>query len=139
METLSRRVIRGGMWVTALNLTGHLLGAARLLVLARLLSPHDFGLVGMAIVAISLFDSVTIGLYLALIQRQDTSRELYDTAWTIGLIRGGFVCALLVVLAPAVGWFVGSEEAVSIVRAMAIVPLVRGLMNIGVVEFRKEL
>lgn len=137
--TLSRRVIEGGLWVTALSLTVHLLAALRLVALARLLSPHDFGLVGTAMVVISLFESVTIGLYLALIQRQDSGRELFDTAWTLGLIRGGLVSGLLVVLAPFVGWFVGSDEVVPIVRVMMLVPLLRGLTNIGVVEFRKEL
>lgn len=139
METLSRRVIRGGLWVTALNLTGHLLGAVRLLILARLLSPHDFGLVGAAVVTISLFEPLGIGINLALIPRRDEGRELFDTAWTLGLIRGGLVSALLAVFAPAVGRFVGSQEVAAIVRVMALVPLIRGLTNVGVVEFRKEL
>ena len=53
MESLSGRVIRGGLWMLAMQLTGYLFGAARLLILARLLTPHDFGLVGISLVVLS--------------------------------------------------------------------------------------
>ena len=140
MESLSGRVIRGGLWMLAMQLTGYLFGAARLLILARLLTPHDFGLVGISLVVLSLINSFSdTGTQLALIRRPKRARDLFDTAWTLGLIRGGVVAGLMISLAPAVGMFFGSPEAVAIVRGMAFVPLIRGLTNIGIVEFRKEL
>jgi lipopolysaccharide exporter len=140
VQSLSGRVIRGGLWMVALNATGRLLGMVRLLVLARLLTPHDFGLVGIALVMIALFESFsTTGTHLALIQRKERARELFDTAWTLGVIRGGVVAGVMVIIAPAVATFFESPEAVSIVRTMALVPLIGGLTNIGIVEFRKEL
>ncbi|MBI4380458.1 MAG: lipopolysaccharide biosynthesis protein [candidate division NC10 bacterium] len=140
MENLSERVIRSGLWMVALNVTGRLLGMVRLLILARLLTPYDFGLVGIALVVISLFESFSaMGTGLALIQRKERARDLFDTAWTLGLIRGTVMAGLLVILAPVVGSFFASPEAVAVVRVMALVPLIGGLINIGVVEFRKEL
>ena len=140
MENLSERVIRSGLWMVALNVTGRLLGMVRLLILARLLTPYDFGLVGIALVMISLFESFSAtGTGLALIQRKERARDLFDTAWTLGLIRGTAMAGLLVVLAPVVGSFFGSPEAVAVIRVMALAPLIGGLTNIGVVEFRKEL
>jgi lipopolysaccharide exporter len=140
MENLSGRVIRSGLWMVALNVTGRLLGTVRLLILARLLTPYDFGLAGIALVGISLFGSFTVmGTHLALIQRKERARDLFDTAWTLGLIRGAIVAGLLLVLAPVVGMFFDSPAAVAIVRVMALIPLMTGLTNIGVVEFSKEL
>jgi O-antigen/teichoic acid export membrane protein len=89
MENLSERVSRSGLWMVALNVTGRLLGMVRLLILARLLTPYDFGLVGIALVVISLFESFSAtGTHLALIQRKEPARDLFDTAWTRGSIRG---------------------------------------------------
>jgi O-antigen/teichoic acid export membrane protein len=140
MASLSTRVIRGGLWMVALNGTGRLLGMVRLIILARLLTPRDFGLVGIALVVMSLFQSFsTTGMQLALIQRKARGRELFDTAWTVGLIRGGVVTGLLLVVAPLVGAFFESTDAVPIVRAMAFAPFIQALTNIGVVEFRREL
>ena len=140
MESLSGRVIRSGLWVMALSVTARLLGTLHLLVLARLLTPYDFGLVGISLVMISLFESVSMtGTNLALIQRQERARDFFDTAWTLGLIRGVVMAGLMLALAPAAGTFFDSPDAVAIIRAMALVPLIRVLTNIGVVEFRTEL
>jgi O-antigen/teichoic acid export membrane protein len=140
MENLSDRVIRSGLWMVAMNLTGRVLGMVRLLVLARLLTPHDFGLVGVALVMISLLQSFSAtGLHWALIQRKEGAEGLFDTAWTLGLIRGGVLAGVLVGFAPAVGTFFSSPEAVAIVQVMALTPLIDALQNIGVVELRKEL
>jgi O-antigen/teichoic acid export membrane protein len=126
--------------MVALNATARLLGMVRLLILARLLTPYDFGLVGIALVMISLFESFSAtGTHLALIQRKEGARELFDTAWTLGVIRGGAVAGLLLVLAPAVGMFFESPAAVAVVRVMALFPLINGLTNIGIVEFGREL
>ena len=45
-ETLSQRVVRGGFWVFALRITSRGLTLIRTIVLARVLAPSDFGLVG---------------------------------------------------------------------------------------------
>ncbi len=49
-ESLSGRVMRAGLWVVGARMGGRLLAAAGTLVLARLLTPHDFGLVALALV-----------------------------------------------------------------------------------------
>ena len=52
-KPLSRRVVRGGIWVFALRITNRGLGFIRTIILARLLAPHDFGLFGIAMLAIA--------------------------------------------------------------------------------------
>ena len=52
-EPLSKKVVRGGIWVFALRITNRGLGFIRTIILARLLAPSDFGLLGIAILAIS--------------------------------------------------------------------------------------
>lgn len=137
---LTEKVVRAGEWMMATSATAWVLGFVRLMVLARLLTPHDFGLVGIALVIISLLESLSAtGTYLFLIYRKEPSRDAFDSAWTLGLIRGVIIAVLVGGFAPSVATFFRSPEAVGIIRAMALVPLLRALTNIGMVEFRKEL
>lgn len=52
-ETLSQRVVRGGFWVFLSKIVNQCLSLLRLIILACILSPNDFGLMDIALPAIS--------------------------------------------------------------------------------------
>jgi len=56
-ETLSQRVVRGGFWVFALRITSRGLTLIRTIVLARVLAPSDFGLMGIALLTMSALET----------------------------------------------------------------------------------
>lgn len=56
-EPLSKRAIRGGIWVFALRITNRGLLFIRTIILGRLLAPEDFGLLGIAMLAISTLET----------------------------------------------------------------------------------
>lgn len=56
-EPLSKKVVRGGIWVFALRISNRGLGFVGTIILARLLAPHDFGLLGIAMLAISILET----------------------------------------------------------------------------------
>ena len=63
------------------------IGIVSTLILARLLTPADFGLVGMAMSVVSLIELMgAFGFDTALIQQPRTDRDRYDTAWTFNII-----------------------------------------------------
>lgn len=137
---LSERVVTSGLWLAGLAGTGRLIGLVRLVALAHLLGPRDFGLVGAALVTIGMLEALSeLGLFLALVQRKHAPSELLDTAWTIGLIRGALIATATFWAAPWIAVAFASREAMEVVRAMALVPLVGSLANVGMVEFRREL
>ena len=49
-NTIWNKVLRGGAWLLLLRLVERGLGVARIAVLARLLTPNDFGLMGIVLV-----------------------------------------------------------------------------------------
>jgi len=79
------------------------------LILARLLIPEYFGIVGMAIVFTSLFSTIgDLGLGAALIQlKQDRLQKIHlDTVFLLSLLFNGVVFLILtLVVAPFVAWF----------------------------------
>lgn len=117
-----------------------LIGLFSTIILARLLTPADFGVIAIALIVVGLLETVAYtGVDLALMRSDTESREHYDTAWTIQLIQGAIIAALLEALAPWVGAFFSEPRATAVVQVIAIRSLISGLQNIGTVAFRKDL
>ena len=75
----------------------------RILVLARLLTPQDFGLVAIGTTAMGFFQNITdIGLISALVQGKDVSEKQYDSAWTLGMIRAALIATIMAITAPLI-------------------------------------
>lgn len=130
----------GATWMVALRLTDRSLGLVSMLLLARLLVPHDFGIVAMAMSFVALLELLTsFGFDVALIQKQARDREQWDTAWTFDVLFGIGVAAVLVILAGPVAGFYKTVELESVIRILAIGSIIQGFQNIGVVAFRKDL
>ena len=69
---LSGKVAKSGLWVFALSVSDASLGLLKLLIVARLLAPSDFGLLGVAFLIIATLDTFSqTGLDTALIQMKD--------------------------------------------------------------------
>lgn len=138
--TLSRRVAHGGIWAFLVNGADKLLRLVRIVLLARLLAPEDFGLFGITMLALSAVDRFTrTGFAAALIQKQEDVSDDLDTAWIIQIARGLFLAVVLIVAAPWVASFFNEPNAANLIRVLALVVAIRGLKNIGVVYFRKEI
>jgi lipopolysaccharide exporter len=138
--SLSKRIVRGGLWAFSLRIIGRLLGFIRTVILARLLVPEDFGLLGIAMLAINFLETVSqTGFHSALIQKKDNAELYFDTAWTVTAVRGTFLFIVLFVSAPAIAAFFNSPQATLVIKVIAISSLLTGLRNIGIVTFQKNL
>lgn len=139
-EPLSKRVVRGGVWVFAIRITNRGLGFIRTIILARLLAPHDFGLLGIAMLAIATLETFSqTGFQAALIQKKENVESYLDTAWTVSAIRGIVLFLILFFSAPVVAKFFNSPQATLIIRVIAVSTLLSGFRNIGILFFQKEL
>lgn len=137
---LSKRVAEGGIWSFALRITVRSLALIRIIVLARLLAPNDFGLMGIALLLMMAIEKFSeMGLSTALVQKKGDVDEYLDTAWTAQVIRSILLFSILFTTAPLIATFFNASKAVAIIRVIAFVQLFKGLTNIGVVYFRKEL
>ncbi len=139
-SSLFAKVVQGGFWVFVLRVADRIFDSVRLIVLARLLAPGDFGLLGISLLALSMFETFSqTGFAAALIQKKENTERYLDTAWTIELIRGFILCGLLFAGAPLAAVFFKTPPATPIVRVLAFIPLLSGFKNIGIVYFKKEL
>jgi O-antigen/teichoic acid export membrane protein len=112
----------------------------RLIVLARLLAPEDFGLVaiGMAVLAIAI--SLTdFGVVAALIQQPASDKRHLDTAWSIGLLRGLSIVVVLAIAAPYIAEGFSEPRATDIIRALGLTALLQAASSIEIARLSREL
>lgn len=85
---LKSSVIKGAFSLGGARLVVTLLNTAGILILARLLTPADFGIVAIATAVLTVAMSATeASIQPALIQCKEPTRHHLDTVWTLSLIR----------------------------------------------------
>lgn len=112
----------------------------RLLILARLLAPDDFGLLAIATVSVGVLLGLSeLGMVSAIVQRPNVTETQYDVAWTVGVLRGAAVAGCLALAAPSVARLFGEPGAAPIIAALALRPAIEALASIETARLTKEL
>lgn len=138
--TVKARIFRSGIWVGLAATLGTLLNFVRSIVLARLLTPEMFGLMGIAGIAVRTIETFTRpGIAPALIARQREFDEAAATAFTLLVGRGIVLAILLTVLAPFVARFYEADQLTPVLQAMSLIFVIGGLANIQTIARQKEI
>ena len=140
MNDLNWRMAAGAAWMIFLRLTIRGLGFISVIILARLLTPADFGLIALATVIMTGLQVMSAFSFdVALIQKKGQSRAHYDTAWTITIIFSAVTGIILVALAYPAAQFYAEPRLEPIMYVLALATVIEGFQNIGIVAFRKEM
>ena len=127
---LTEKTLSGSFWLVFMRFGQQSLGFVQIAILGRLLSPTDFGLMGIATLAAN---AIAIFLYTgyeyALIQAPELSEEDVHTAFWVMLGRRVLVGLLLAILAFPISYIYKEPQTVPILLAMAIIQLVAGLTS----------
>lgn len=109
---------RGLSWSFVLLLGRYVLSIASTAILARLLSPADYGLMGMVTTITVLGQAISdFGLSWATVQRERLTRDQVDALFLINCTFGLFLSALCLLSAPYVATFYHRPELTKIVIA----------------------
>ncbi len=139
-RSLSSRASSATVWVIFARFAQQIIGFARILVLARLLAPDDFGLMGVAISALAVSQLFAVTGFLgSLVQRQGDISHLLNTVWTIELVKNLLIAGILFTAASSIAGFLNTPEATPILQSLAGIFAILGLKNIGIVYLRRQL
>ncbi|HEX9629510.1 MAG TPA: lipopolysaccharide biosynthesis protein [Pyrinomonadaceae bacterium] len=118
---LGGRSARGGAVTLVAQVCKFLLSTVAMILLARLLSPQDYGLIGMAVVVTGFVATFKdMGLSSATIQREEISTEQISTLFWINLGLSVLVALLTAAIAPIVAWFYGDSRLTLITIGLAV-------------------
>ena len=114
-RSLVSQTMRGVGWSGISQVTKFVLQIVIGAILARLLLPSDFGLIGM----VAVFSGVVgmfadLGLGSAIIQRKDVSEEHLSSVFFLNIFAGLMLSLLMLGLAPGIAYFYKENKLVSI-------------------------
>jgi len=139
-SSLLHRTARGTGWLALMRVGEKSMALIRTLVLARLLSPAEFGLLGIAVIAMNALDLLSVvGLKAAVIQKNRETSEDLDTVWSVLLIQAAVNTGLLCATSGLVAHFFHQPRAALLICTFAGAVLLEGFVNIGIVYFDRDL
>jgi O-antigen/teichoic acid export membrane protein len=140
-ESVARPTLyRGAALAVALQWALRLIGLVSVVILARLLSPADFGIAGLAAAALALVELLgMIGLRQALLRIDRPDRAHLDTAFTIQLILFCAMGAAGIACAPLIAQLYNEPVLTAVIAALSCRYFLLGMVNIGIVDFDRNL
>ena len=127
-ESLRNRTVSGVGWSAADAFLGQGITFLVGLVLARLLSPDEYGLIGICMIfTIVLTGVVDSGFSNALIRKKDTTDDDYNTMFITNMSVSLLLYVLLFFCSPFIASFFDRPELVSLVRAMGLILILQAL------------
>lgn len=120
-------------WVLIQHVFGKCFFAAKFLLAARLLGPEQLGLVGVALAALAIVESLSdTGILQALIQREAlVSRIEAGAVWTLQVARGLLLLVVLYLFSTPIAGLFGIAAAAPLISLAALLPLLRSALNPG--------
>lgn len=127
-ENLRKRSISGGFWTLGLQAFLVVIGLIRGAILARLLTPDDYGLQAMAFAIVSLAVLFKdLGLSTAVIQEEKITHQQVSNLFWLNTMLGAFAMCIVAILGPVMAWFYNEPRMTGIALLLSIAYLFGGL------------
>lgn len=140
MASYRKKALFGVGYLTLLSLLSQSITLVKLSILARILTPADFGLFAIITTTLTTFETLTdTGFNYAAIHMGIEIREIAKTLLAINIGRGILLSLLMLILAPFVSFFFGYSNLLLLMVVASSIPLLRGFINPHTVSFQKEM
>src|SRR5699024_7218565 len=139
-ESLTSKTFRGMFWMLSGKGSQAILQFIVMIVLARLLSPSDFGIVNAATVVIT-FTTVfsMVGVGPALIQRPELSKSHIRTGFTLTILLSILFTTLLYFGSNIIASFFHMDKLHIVLKAMSVIFLLKGLSIVSESLIQRQL
>ncbi len=118
---LDRKVVSGVSWKIAERVLVQGISFFVTIILARILTPNDYGLVAIVNIFVAIADIIiTSGFTAALIQKQNASNDDYNTIFYLNLMLSVGLYALLFFLAPTISGMYKNDSLTWILRIISL-------------------
>ena len=139
-ELLKNKTIKGMGWSALENVTRMGVTFVVSIILARVLSPEQYGLIGILTIFIAIFNAIVdSGFTNALIRKQDTTDTDYSTVFYTNLVLSVALAAVLFFCAKPISVFFERPELVLLTQVMSSVVIINALSIVQRVRATKAI
>ena len=139
-ETLKKKTVNGLAWSALDNAARYGMQFVIGIVLARLLSPDDYGLLGLVgIFTVVCTALVNGGFTTALIRKKDATDDDFNTVFICNLSMSLLLYAIIFLCAPLIASFFGREELVALVRVSSLGLIIGALAMVQQTRLTKRI
>ncbi|MFC6438696.1 oligosaccharide flippase family protein [Bowmanella sp. JS7-9] len=134
------KVVSSVGWSFLTRYSNKFIGLLNTLVLARLLTPEDFGIVALSSIFINFLLALTeANLHLYLIRHKEDNDQLFSSVWTASVMQAVVVSIFMAIGAPYAADFFEQPLLEQIIYCLIIVRLLDGCRNVGIYIAQKHL
>lgn len=124
-------IVRGILWLGGANLVSQIVTWVATILVARFLTPADYGLIGLAGIYIGLAEQVNeLGIGTAIIQKKELHHDDVRGIYTIAILFGFLMTAVSFLLAPILATFFKEAELVDIIRFLSFTFLINSAKSV---------
>lgn len=121
-QSLKSKTIKGTIWSAVDNLTQYGVTFIVSIVLARLLNPDDYGLIGIITIFTTVCTAIINGGFSnALVRKKEPTENDYSTAFIVNLGLSILLYSIVFTCSPLIARFFGKEELVSLTRVSSLI------------------
>ena len=121
-ESLKIKTIKGLIWTAISNFGQQGIQFVVTIILARLLTPKDFGIIGIAWIFIGLAAVINqLGIGSAIVQRKDIEEAHLSSAFWANIIMGIILCLLTIVFAPVIASFFKNQQVTRVLQVLSLI------------------
>jgi PST family polysaccharide transporter len=128
-QDLKGRSVRGGLVTVLTQLGKVVVNLGALAVLARLLTPQDFGLIAMVATVTNLVTLIKdMGLSMATIQKPEINHRQVSTLFWVNIGFSGVLALIVAAVAPMISWFFNEPRLTLVTLSLSACLGLSGLM-----------
>lgn len=138
---LSKSIVRSSAVLFAIRLFQRSIGLVSTLILARLLTPADYGVVAIASISVFLFEAMAqLGTGEYLVQKKALSDGDINTAWTLNLLSKFVFWVIFVAIVPLISAYYEKPELKPVLWVVSLILPIYAMGNVtGMELYRREL
>ena len=138
--SLKQKTIGGLFWTFSQQFSSQIIGFGVSVIIARILSPAEFGLIGMLGIFIAVGNSLMdTGMTSSLIRSVDADQRDYSTVFVINMAASIFIYGIIYFAAPYIAAFYGHAVLEDIVRVYALSFVFTAFRGVQAAKLTKEM
>lgn len=139
-ESLKNKTVKGVAWSAVDNVAQHAITFIVSIVLARLLSPDDYGLIGIIAIFTAVCNTIiNAGFTTALIRKKDATDDDYNTVFIVNLTMSIVLYCTIFMCAPLIASFFHREELTSLTRVASLALIIGALALVQQTRLTKRI